>query len=79
MHPLSHIVTPSHTSSHLLTHRLQDYNKPGSANQDPIFTSNSLPSSGTPGYPGGIFDPFGWSKGDMASLRSRRSRTAASP
>lgn len=37
--------------------------KPGSANQDPIFTSNKLPDGNTPGYPGGIFDPFGWSKG----------------
>lgn len=37
----------------------QDFLKPGSANQDPIFTNNKLPDGNTPGYPGGIFDPFG--------------------
>ena len=49
--------------------RLQDYKNPGSVNQDPIFTSNSLPSTGTPGYPGGIFDPAGFAKGDLATLK----------
>jgi len=49
--------------------RLQDYLKPGSANQDPIFTSNKLPDGNTPGYPGGIFDPAGFSKGDFATLK----------
>jgi hypothetical protein len=29
--------------------------------QDPIFTSNKLPANEV-GYPGGIFDPFGWAK-----------------
>eukprot|EP00197_Chlamydomonas_leiostraca_P002672 CAMPEP_0202857030 /NCGR_PEP_ID=MMETSP1391-20130828/117_1 /ASSEMBLY_ACC=CAM_ASM_000867 /TAXON_ID=1034604 /ORGANISM="Chlamydomonas leiostraca, Strain SAG 11-49" /LENGTH=258 /DNA_ID=CAMNT_0049535777 /DNA_START=9 /DNA_END=785 /DNA_ORIENTATION=+ len=48
--------------------RYQDIVKPGSASQDPIFTSNKLPA-GEVGYPGGIFDPFGWSKGDMATLK----------
>jgi hypothetical protein len=50
-------------------HRWQDIKKPGSANQDPIFSSNKLPDGNEPGYPGGIFDPFGWSKGDVASLK----------
>lgn len=49
--------------------RWQDMQKPGSANQDPIFSGNSLPSGNEPGYPGGIFDPFGWSKGDLKSLK----------
>lgn len=49
--------------------RLQDIQKPGSANQDPIFSNNKLPDGNTPGYPGGIFDPFNWSKGDLASLK----------
>jgi hypothetical protein len=37
-------------------------------NQDPIFTNNKLPD-GEVGYPGGIFDPLGYSKGDMATLK----------
>ena len=36
--------------------------------QDPIFTSNKLPA-GEVGYPGGIFDPLGFAKGDLASLK----------
>jgi hypothetical protein len=47
--------------------RLQDIRKPGSVNQDPIFTNNKLPD-GEVGYPGGIFDPLGYSKGNMAEL-----------
>lgn len=41
--------------------RWADINNPGSVNQDPIFTSNKLPANEV-GYPGGIFDPFGWAK-----------------
>jgi len=48
--------------------RLQDIRKPGSVNQDPIFTNNKLPD-GELGYPGGIFDPLGYAKGDMATLK----------
>ncbi|GIL88996.1 hypothetical protein Vretimale_16284 [Volvox reticuliferus] len=51
--------------------RYQDFVKPGSANQDPIFPNNKLPDGNEPGYPGGIFDPFGWSKGDMKSLKTK--------
>jgi hypothetical protein len=52
--------------------RYQDIVKPGSANVDPIFTSNKLPDGNEPGYPGGIFDPFGWSKGsDLKSLKTK--------
>jgi len=49
------------------TRRWMDIKTPGSVNKDPIFGS-SLPE-GAVGYPGGIFDPFGWSKNDMASLQ----------
>lgn len=105
--------------------RLQDYRKPGSANQDPIFSqyrwgggawgrggwgagrggyeggalsglrgaghastaappprswrasnpptplprARSLPAGNEPGYPGGIFDPLGYSKGNLAELK----------
>jgi len=48
--------------------RWQDMIKPGSANQDPIFSQYSLPSN-EPGYPGGIFDPLGFSKGNLQSLK----------
>lgn len=49
--------------------RLQDYKKPGSQNQDPFFSNNKLPDGNTPGYPGGIFDPAGFSKGDFNTLK----------
>ena len=50
--------------------RYQDYLKPGSANQDPIFAGNRLPDGNKPGYPGGIFDPMGFSKGaDFETLK----------
>jgi hypothetical protein len=32
--------------------------------QDPIFKGNKVPNPEL-GYPGGIFDPFGFSKGDF--------------
>ncbi|KAI8468393.1 MAG: light harvesting complex A [Monoraphidium minutum] len=48
--------------------RLQDIRNPGSVNGDPIFTQYSLPQ-GELGYPGGIFDPLGYSKGNMAELK----------
>mmetsp|Transcript_2241 Transcript_2241/g.3722 ORF Transcript_2241/g.3722 Transcript_2241/m.3722 type:complete len:265 (-) Transcript_2241:178-972(-) len=51
--------------------RYQDYRMPGSANQDPIFANQKLPDGNTPGYPGGIFDPFGWSKGDLQELKTK--------
>lgn len=49
--------------------RYQDLKKPGATNQDPIFKNQSLPQGNEPGYPGGIFDPFGLSKGDGGELR----------
>ena len=42
--------------------------KEGSVNQDPIFKSYSLPEGNKSGYPGGIFDLFGWSKKDGGAM-----------
>lgn len=50
--------------------RWQDYKKPGSVNEDPIFKGNSVPNTEM-GYPGGIFDPFGFSKGDMKTMQTK--------
>jgi len=43
--------------------RWQDFRNPGSMDQDPIFKNNKL-SAHEVGYPGGIFDPMGMSKGN---------------
>jgi light-harvesting complex I chlorophyll a/b binding protein 4 len=51
--------------------RWADLKNPGSANQDPIFPANKLPSTSTPGYPGGIFDPLGFSKGDLMAAQTK--------
>ncbi|CAL8466833.1 g6369 [Coccomyxa elongata] len=56
--------------------RYQDMVKPGSTNQDPIFSQYSLPSGNEPGYPGGIFDPLGYSKGNMAELKLKEIKNA---
>nr|6IGZ_4 Chain 4, Lhca-b [Bryopsis corticulans]6IGZ_8 Chain 8, Lhca-b [Bryopsis corticulans] len=48
--------------------RYQDFKNPGSVNVDPIF-GGKLPDGNIPGYPGGIFDPFGFAKGDVDSLK----------
>jgi hypothetical protein len=53
------------------TRRLQDMFKPGSTNNDPIFGGNKLPDNNEPGYPGGIFDPLGFAKGDLANLKQK--------
>ncbi|KAF8068420.1 LHCA4 [Scenedesmus sp. PABB004] len=55
--------------------RLQDIRKPGSVNQDPFFSNNKLPA-GEVGYPGGIFDPLGYSKGDMQTLKLKEIKNA---
>lgn len=46
--------------------RISDIIKPGSVDQDPIFTNNKLPPH-EPSYPGGIFAPF--VPGDLADLK----------
>jgi hypothetical protein len=50
--------------------RWQDIRKPGSVSQDPIFSGNKLPA-GEVGYPGGIFDPLGFAKGNVAELQTK--------
>lgn len=52
--------------------RWQDIRKPGSVSRDPIFTNNVLPP-GEVGYPGGVFDPFGFSKdaSKLAELKTK--------
>lgn len=50
--------------------RWQDYKNPGSVNEDPIFKGNTVPNEET-GYPGGIFDPFGYSKGDLKAMQTK--------
>merc|ERR1712187_477980 len=50
--------------------RWQDFNNPGSVDQDPIFRENKMPSHEV-GYPGGIFDPLGLSKGNLNDLKEK--------
>lgn len=50
--------------------RWVDVRKHGSANEDPIFRGNRVPNV-EPGYPGGIFDPLGFSKGDFKTLQTK--------
>ena len=50
--------------------RWQDIRNHGSVNDDPIFKGNSVPNL-EPGYPGGIFDPLGFSKGNMKELQTK--------
>nr|ABD37882.1 light-harvesting chlorophyll-a/b binding protein Lhca4.2 [Mesostigma viride]DAA05926.1 TPA_inf: chloroplast light-harvesting complex I protein precursor Lhca5 [Mesostigma viride] len=54
--------------------RWADINTPGSANVDPVFNNNKLPDSGTPGYPGGMFDPLGFSKGNLEESKWKELR-----
>jgi light-harvesting complex I chlorophyll a/b binding protein 4 len=50
--------------------RWQDIRKPGSVSEDPIFKGNKLPA-GEVGYPGGIFDPLGFAKGNVMELQTK--------
>jgi len=50
--------------------RWVDIRKHGSANDDPIFKGNRVPNA-EPGYPGGIFDPLGFSKGNFKELQTK--------
>jgi light-harvesting complex I chlorophyll a/b binding protein 4 len=38
--------------------------------QDPIFKGNKVPNTQM-GYPGGVFDPLGFSKGDAKQLQTK--------
>jgi hypothetical protein len=54
--------------------RWRDFVKPNSVNTDPIFAGNALPQHEV-GYPGGIFDPLGYSKGaDFKDLKVKELR-----
>merc|ERR1711904_66035 len=50
--------------------RWQDYRKPGSVDQDPIFKQNKLPPHEV-GYPGGIFDPLGMYSNNAKDLKEK--------
>ena len=50
--------------------RWQDYRKHGSVNDDPIFKGNRVPNTEM-GYPGGIFDPLGFSKGNFKEAQTK--------
>eukprot|EP00775_Hariotina_reticulata_P011341 gene11341-11490_t len=50
--------------------RWQDYKNFGSVNEDPIFKGNKVPNLEM-GYPGGIFDPLGFSKGNLKELQTK--------
>lgn len=51
--------------------RYNDIKTPGSMSVDPLFTDNKLPD-GSVGYPGGIFDPFGYaSSPDLDKLKAK--------
>ena len=50
--------------------RWQDIKNHGSVNDDPIFKNNSVPNL-EPGYPGGIFDPLGFSKGNFKEAQTK--------
>jgi len=68
--PPQQVVPPPRTrlsstpSSHLPT------SHPPSPPQDPIFKGNKVPNL-EPGYPGGIFDPLGFSKGNLKELQTK--------
>jgi len=55
--------------------RGQDIAVPGSASDDPIFTSNKLPQ-GAVGYPGGIFDPMNMSSPERKLKEIKNGRLA---
>jgi hypothetical protein len=51
--------------------RWQDIRKPGSVSEDPTPFSNAKLPAGVVGYPGGIFDPLGYAKGDLKTLKAK--------
>lgn len=56
---------------------LQKKKKNQKQSLDPIFAGNKLPDGNTPGYPGGIFDPMGFSKSkDFETLKVKELKNA---
>ncbi len=51
--------------------RWQDIRKPGSVSEDPTPFSKAKLPAGVVGYPGGIFDPLGYAKGDLKTLKAK--------
>ena len=51
--------------------RWQDIKNPGSVSEDPAFGAKYKLPQGVVGYPGGIFDPLGYAKGDVAKLKAK--------
>lgn len=55
--------------------RWQDIRNHHSVDEDPIFKGNKVPNEEM-GYPGGVFDPFGFSKGDKKTLQTKEIKNA---
>jgi len=52
------------------TKRIMDFNKPGSQGESGSFLGLEGALKGTtPGYPGGVFDPLNFSKGNLEELK----------
>eukprot|EP00803_Ostreobium_quekettii_P006043 evm.model.scf_430.2 EVM.evm.TU.scf_430.2 scf_430:8833-11766(-) len=64
--PLGLVACQAFAMHYVEVRRWQDLRKPGSVNQDPVFSNFSLPDH-EPGYPGGIFAPF--VPGDIEELK----------
>lgn len=50
--------------------RYQDIRKHKSVDEDPLFKGNKVPNE-VQGYPGGVFDPLGFSKGNFKELQTK--------
>lgn len=74
--PILGVVAAQFLMMHFVeVRRWRDFVKPGSMDSDPLFPGNSLPKHEV-GYPGGIFDPFGFAKGEMGVLKVKEIKNA---